>query len=370
MRILKLLFEELQMCGKIRGLRRLACTLTILSFATSAFAEESIDEFGFQKFYETKEGTYSWTSVHWANGHERTFTDWSGDADDPLLWTDDRSSDGGGFKVDGKGVMQMLGDGPRFHINGQISWTEKKQFFLNTEYTAYFMRDALGGKDYGGMVVGVRSGALGHASGGGNNCDANTYYARFRNDGKWDFEKEWKHPASYWRSGTGVGHQDPLWGGEVLPVGKWIGMKYIIYNKDESTVRLELYIDSTSNANPPGKWELVGIAEDAGEDWPGAEAGAAKIEGCKDYNGLENSYEAILKGGGVVLMRSDSDHPYYKFVSVREIDPSKPVKADSGTTGLRKNAKPNRANVKIRHFDLLGRAGSGKKTSVLLKKED
>ncbi len=113
--------------------------LTFFALTVAAFAEEATDVFGFQKFFATKPGSVSWTSEHWANGHARTFADWSGDEEDPLQWTDDRSSDGGGFKVDGEGVMQMLGDGPRFHINGQISWAEKKQFFLNTEYTAYFM---------------------------------------------------------------------------------------------------------------------------------------------------------------------------------------------------------------------------------------
>lgn len=300
--------------------------------ASFLFAEESTDVFGFQKFYKSKSGMQEWNSLHWANGSERTFKNWSGDTEDNTQWTDDRSSDGGGFYVDGNGTMQMLANNPRFHINSLQSWASVKQEFLNTEYTAYFKRDALGGENYGGMVVGVRSGPLGHASGGGNNCDANTYYARFRNDGKWDFEKEWKHPGSYYRSSSGIGAQDPLWGGNVLPVGKWIGMKYIVYNKDASTVRLELYIDSTSNATPPGKWELVGVAEDAGKDWSGASYGAATIEGCADYNGLVNAYAAILKGG-IVLMRSDNDHPYYKYVSVREIEPTQKFENENSGAG-------------------------------------
>lgn len=299
-----------------------------LALASVVFAEDAVDVFGFQKFYKSKSGMQEWNSVHWANGSERTFKDWAGDTEDPTQWTDDRSSDGGGFYVDGQGTMQMLANNPRFHINSLQSWASVKQEFLNTEYTAYFKRDALGGENYGGMVVGVRSGPLGHASGGGNNCDANTYYARFRNDGKWDFEKEWKHPGSYYRSTSGIGKQDPLWGGSVLPVGKWIGMKYIVYNKDASTVRLELYIDSTSNATPPGKWEFVGSAEDAGQDWSGAAYGAATIEGCADYNGLVNAYAAILNGG-IVLMRSDNDHPYYKYVSVREINPTEKFADDA-----------------------------------------
>ena len=104
----------------------------ILALSVYAYAEDSVDVFGFKKFYETKAGAVSWTSEHWANGHARTFADWSDDPDDPLQWSDSRGVDGEGYKVDGEGVMQMLGVGPRFHINGQREWAAKKQFFLNT----------------------------------------------------------------------------------------------------------------------------------------------------------------------------------------------------------------------------------------------
>ncbi len=340
-----------------------------------AHAEESTDVFGFQKFYQTEEGTYSWDSRHWANGNARSLANWASDTQDPTQWTDNRSSDAGGFYVDGQGTMQMLGSGPRFHINGQQDGAPNKQKFKNVEYTGYFKRDALGGQDYGGMVVGVRSGALGHGSSGGNNCDAHTYYARFRNDGKWDFEKEWKHPGSYYRSGSGVGRQDPLWGGNVLPVDKWIGMKYIVYNKDDATVHLEVYIDSTSGATPPGKWELVGSADDSGTDWSGASYGAATIDGCS----YTDAKAAILQAGDAIVMRSDNDHPYYKFVTVREINPAAPFGEDvppgssgssvnpgpgsssgsggsgESTTAIKRTYRPSLENVPIRHFDLLGR---------------
>ena len=48
--------------------------------------------------------------------------------------------------------------------------------------------------DIAGMIAGVRSGADGHTT--GTPCDAHTYYARVRNDGAFDFEKELQHPAS------------------------------------------------------------------------------------------------------------------------------------------------------------------------------
>lgn len=300
-------------------LKVLSCAAMVCA-SVSLAAESAVDVFGSKKFFKTVSGTIEWTSEHWGNGIYRECTNWSADSYDPYDWSDNRSSnEGDGFVIDGNGQMQLLGSGPRFHINSQQSWASTKQFYKNVEWTGYFKRQALGGKDYGGMVVGVRSGALGHGSSGGNNCDANTYYARFRNDGKWDFEKELQHPGSYYRSGSGIGHQDPLWGGTSLPVGRWIGMKYIVYNSSEESVHLELYIDSISGGNPSkAVWKKVGEADDAGNDWSGASGGAATISGCK----YSNAYTAILNGGGIILMRTDDDQPYYKYVTIREIDPT------------------------------------------------
>ena len=354
----------------------LACLASQLAFAVTLYDEVPQDTFGIEKFYPTKEGSVEWNSAHWNNAHARDI-DWDGDPDDALEWTDNRSAGDASpfFKIDGNGVMQMMSSGPRFHINSQTEWAAKKQFYRDVEFTAYYRRGeaSANGPDYGGMVMGVRSGALGHASGGGNNCDANTYYARFRHDGKWDFEKEWKHPGSYYQSEGVVGRQAPLWGGAKLPFGRWIGMKFIVFNVENETdlpgippysVMLELYIDSTSNGEPAkAKWEKVGEAWDDGSDWPGASGGAKTIEGCKDYNGLEDAMAPITKGGGIALMRTDGDQnnvvqAEYKYVSIREIDPNGSF---GGTTGIR---RPHSAvgvfpSKRVR-FDLKGRSAPEK----------
>jgi hypothetical protein len=169
------------------------------------------------------------------------------------------------------------------------------------------------------MIVGARSGPLGHASSGGNDCDATTYYSRFRNDGKWDFEKELKHPTSDYWAGSGFHTQDPLWSeGRRMPENSWIGMKYIITNIENNTkVKLQVYIDSTSNGNPMngGDWVKVGEVIDAG-NWPAA---PSAITGCSytDPNTI------ILQGHGTLLLRTDNDEAQYKMVSIREIDPTK-----------------------------------------------
>ena len=271
-----------------------------------------VDTFGIEQFYPTKTGTAEWNSAHWNNGEERTVR-YRDDEYDPTNWTEDHSGGTDGFYIDGNGIMRMSGSGPRFHINSLDDSMVPAQFFRDIEFTAYYKRRGTTGRDWGGMVVGLRSGPLGHASAGGDNCDATTYYARFRNDGKWDFEKELKHPGSDYWSGSGFHTQDPLWGGDPLPLDRWIGMKYLAYNVDEGErVRLELYIDSTSNGEPVdgGNWELVGTVTDSG-NWPSGD-----VSGCGyDQNAI------ILEGNGTVLMRTDEDTAYYKYVTVREIDP-------------------------------------------------
>lgn len=291
------------------------------------FAESSLDTFGIIKMVPSKPSSREWNSAHWSNGIARTFK-YQPDPYDPTGWTDDHSGGTDGFRVDGAGTIQLSGSGPRFHINSLITTKVPAQRFCNIEYTAYYKRLGTGGANWGGMVVGLRSGPLGHASPGGDDCEATTYYGRFRNDGKWDFEKELKHPGSTYWSGSGYATQDPLWHGSPLPVNRWIGMKYLVYNIENSTaVKMELYIDSVSNGNPlqGGNWEKVGEVIDAGA-WPAGDVG-----GC----GYENTM-IILEGGGTLLMRTDGDTAVYKMVSVREIDVS------SGT-----HAKAARKNVLI-----------------------
>lgn len=302
------------------------------------------DTFGLTRFHATLPGSREWNSAHWANGASRTIR-YSRDEADPTDWTEDHSGATNGFVIDGNGVMRMTGDSPRFHVNGLRTTKGAAQFFLNTEFTAYYRRIGNDGQAWGGMVVGVRSDPLGHASGGGDDCDATTYYARFRHDGKWDFEKELKHPTSDYWSGSGFHTQDPLWGGRPLPESRWIGMKYVVRNFDgDSKVRLELWIDSTTGGEGPqgGAWEKVGEAVDAG-NWPAA---PGPIAGC----GYSDPKTVISRGHGTVLWRTDGDEAEYKKVSIREIDGEGAVsiRVPPGTL-----AKPDAPERKVRN--LLGR---------------
>ncbi len=275
-------------------------------------ASTDLDTFGIARFYPTRAGTREWTSAHWANTKVRTVK-YAEDAGDPTGWTEDHSGGTDGFRIDGQGTMTMSGSGPRFHVNSMDSSKVAAQFFRDVEFTAWYMRKGAAGANYGGMVVGMRSGPLGHASSGGNDCDATTYYARFRNDGKWDIEKELKHPGSTYWSGSGLNTQAPLWKGSKLPLNRWIGMKFLAWDlPGRNAVHLELWIDSTSNGTPinGGRWDWVGSVVDSGQ-WASGD-----VSGC--------TYPAtavITPGHGTLLWRTDGDTAVYKSVSIREIDP-------------------------------------------------
>jgi hypothetical protein len=277
----------------------------------NVFAQKDI--FGITEFYPTKPGTIEWNSNHWNNGISRTIK-YASDPYDPTDWTEDHSASTIGFIIDGNGTMKMAGS-PRFHINPEIGTKVTPQKFTNIEFTAYYMKKGLAGSNWGGMIVGMRGSANGHGSSTGNDCDAQCYQARFRNDGKWDFEKEIKHSATTYFSGSGFNTQDPLWGGLILPENRWIGMKYILTNINSNTqVHLQVYIDSTSNGNVVngGNWVLVGDIIDTGTNWIGGD-----ISGCT----YTNQYMA-LTGGGNVYMRTDGDTANYKMITIREIDPN------------------------------------------------
>ena len=286
-----------------------------LSFICATLAISSLnaqtDVFGITQLYTSKQGFREWTSAHWNNNVSRTIT-YASDAYDPTNWTEDHSGSANGFYIDGKGVITMYGT-PRFHVNPKINSKVSAQVFTNIEFTAYYKKKGAQGANYGGMIVGMRGSANGHGSSGGNTCDAQCYMGRFRNDGKWDFEKELKHPATTYFSGSGYMKQDPLWGGKKLPENKWIGMRYILVNVN-NTVKMTLYIDTVSNGNPVngGVWKLVGEVIDNGANFQGAD-----ISGCT----YTDQYMPITAGGNV-FWRTDNDTAQYKMVSIREIDPT------------------------------------------------
>ena len=265
-----------------------------------------IDVFGLSLLYPTLNGSLGWNSSHWNNGINRTLSNdiMSGnDPEDPTFWSEYRGS--GVLTIDGNGMLTMGGSEPRIYINPYpgIEETNPEMFFKNVEATVYFMRIGTDGANWGGCVIGARSGPNGHSS-WGDYCDATTYYARLRFDGDVDFYKELKHPE-----GGYVMHQ-AFWDGNPLPANQWLGMKFCIYNiLNDSQVKLEMYVDRTSGGADGGNWELaIEYIDDGSWTVPAPDCGYP-----------EN--RIITDGGGVVFIRNTSvTEARYKWFSVREID--------------------------------------------------
>jgi len=320
--------------------------LCILGAAIALYADAGLDTFGISRFFTTKAGTREWNSAHWNNGHARR-VQYAGDPYDPTGWTDNHSSSSGdSLYINGSGILMINGSGPRFHINSIEEYSGidptplvAPQFFLNTETTGYYRRLTTGGSAYDGMEIQVRTDPLAHGSDGGNVCNATGLASRFRDDGKWDWEKELKHPASTVYS-TKYNYDAPLFGEGAIPLNRWVGMKYIVYNIDNNThVKLETYIDTVSdvtNGAPAngGHWELVGSTVDSGSNWPGAD-----ISGCPDLT----QDMAVTVGHGTILLRTDGEACTWKFFSVREIDPS----SAALTFPRRQRTNPNAMRLSI-----------------------
>lgn len=275
---------------------------------------DAFDVFGIAKFYPTKSGYTDWTSAHWHNNTPRALRTGIRDIEDPTAWGHTRGDDA--LTIDGNGVMEMGGGKqPRMYINPYPSkkTTKPAQFFKNIEATVYYQRKGNDGASVGGLIIGLRSGPSGHSSKSysrdSDYCDASTYYARFRHDGRWDFYKELKHP-----DGASSGYNTYL-PGKKLPSNKWIGMKYLAYNIENNTkVKLELYIDTTSNGDISngGEWTLLGEKIDDG-NWA-----TKDVTGC-----TYNNNKVILNGGGIAIIRNTgAKRAEYKYLSIREIDTS------------------------------------------------
>ena len=174
--------------------------------------------------------------------------------------------------------------------------------FRDVEVTVYYKR-GMGEKPYGGLYVGTRSGrSVSHAPRDStDSCNATTYYGRMLHDEDMEFFKELKHPDGESRE------RYAIWNGNPLPHGKWIGMKFVVYNIDEDQhVKLELYRDLSEGVNG-GDWEKIGETIDKG-GWVAA-------------HDCEYPSDFILVEGGVVLLKNEVEisDPRYKLFSIREI---------------------------------------------------
>jgi len=267
----------------------------------------NLDSFGITKLYPTAMGFTDWLSTHWNNGNARTISN-GRDIEDVTGWSQKRGDDD--LEIDGNGILEMGGGNqPRLYINPYPGSEEENpdQFFKNVEATVYYQRIGNDGASNGGLVIGLRSGPNGHSV-TGNYCDATTYYGRLRHDGHVDFYKELKHSEGK------AEQRQKLYSSGVLPSQQWLGMKFIAYNiNNDSQVKLELYIDNTSDGDLSngGEWTLVAEMIDEG-NWSVAE----NVSSC-----TYSDNHIITTGGGAAILRNTGvASAEYKYFSVREID--------------------------------------------------
>lgn len=276
-----------------------------------------VDRIGVGKIYPTAEGGKEWVSA-WDDGRARVFRSGESDPADP--WFRGRGS--GVYAVDGKGVLSASGAVVRMYIHDP----ERARDWGGVESTVYAYRVADTGTPHGGIVSVARTNhsAIGAAE-TVNRCDSRGVGARFRYDGRVDFEKETSHP----RNKSAKSRR--LW--PTLPRRKWIGYKFVVYDLPNGNVKLESWMDLTDGAGG-GTWIKVNELEDDGRNF--GVGGKPCARGIDPALRLTSSNERPGSETGrpnaAVYFRSDGvgeNGLLYKKMSVREISAPQPDVANT-----------------------------------------
>jgi hypothetical protein len=267
------------------------CVIFAVFFAQMALAGN--DVFGVEQLAPTIAGGREWFAK-WET--ERVVTKYEWDAADPIFYNEDGTLRiGQGVASAPAGMTRLVALTP---TNGAGGWVGP--LWTNVEMTIYARRGAsTRTMDYQAFYLSARSGQHHNDS---VPCEGTSYHATARFDGQCGFKKEIWHTGGYTQL-----RPDPApkpW--QTVPVGKWIGMKFLCRNCDGGAhVRLQLYLD----ADERNDWKLVSEFTDAG-GWRGEKPGCDRPQ---DY--------IITEGCPAVYFRTDYVAVDLKKFSVREIAP-------------------------------------------------
>jgi hypothetical protein len=293
-------------------------TVTVIPSAPAGGGNSStgqgIDKFGIKEIYPTKVGGEQWfMNMQDPNPDKQT--------NPPGM---SKNADGS-FKVTSTqvryGVSTLSGYNP-----SQIKTTNQKTMiqqgymqspgdWKNVELTGYFKVNSFTSSTNNGAAH-IELLARGGVHTSSKSCEGTAYHSNLYETGRSKFEKELEHTAGYTTN-------DPEKSGATKKLdGRWIGLKAILYTRADGTVKLEQWIDdSTDNTGTPGNnWHKSIEFVDTGNNWGG---------GHPNCGGTDKTI--ISWGGPLTHFRWDNiDNMDVKLFSVREIQP--PAATAAGAT--------------------------------------
>ncbi|MGC1928214.1 MAG: Ig-like domain-containing protein, partial [Candidatus Nitrosopolaris sp.] len=287
----------------------------------------TLDQFGVKEIYPSKPGGEQWFfNANDPNNDQRTGTSNEG----PHTIFTQRNPDGS-WKVQSSEVRYGVLTSTLFQenqiptLNQQAMATKgymlRSNDWKNVELTAYLRvghatSSTSNGEahiEFGGH--GARNTNGGTVGGFDSSCEATAYHSNTYLTGRVKFEKDLKHTAGY-----SVGGADPQ---ELNVVNttefngeNWIGIKAVIYDIGNGSVKVEQWVDDHSNNIQPGNhWRKVLETIDNGQ-WGPTRGHIGSACGGGEF-------QVASWGGPIALFRWDNiDDMDIKDASVREIIPT------------------------------------------------
>ena len=266
---------------------------------------QGFDKFSIKEIYPTKPGGEQWFMNMQDPNHDRQTN--------PPSMT--KNSDGS-FKVTSTQVRYGVAPSSGYNPS-QIKTTNQRTMiqqgymqspgdWKNVEMTGYFKINSFTSSTNNGAAH-IELLARGGIHTSSKSCEGTAYHSNLYETGRNKFEKELEHTAGYTTN-------DPEKSGVTKKLdGRWIGLKATFYTRADGTVKLEQWIDdSTDNIGTPGNnWHKSIEFVDTGSNWGG---------GHPNCGGADKTM--ISWGGPLTHFRWDNiDNMDVKLFSVREIQP-------------------------------------------------
>jgi hypothetical protein len=279
-----------------------------------------VDRFGIKELNPTKKGGEEW----FINTDEPSNDPRAGRGEGPPT-TFVRRNDDGSWKVQSNEVRYGVLTTSRYHPElittldqatlAAKGFMQSRNDWKDIEMTGYFKVNSFTDSTRNGaahvefVARGGRStNELTTINGLPEQCEGTTYHSNTYETGRVKFEKDLMHVNGYTSNS-----QDPQLEHATNRLdGRWVGIKAIFYNLPDGSVKLEQWLDdSTDNVDSPGNhWHRVLEYIDKG-NWGG---------GQNNCGGTDTTI--IGWGGPIAIFRWDNiDDLDVKHLSVREIQP-------------------------------------------------